>query len=94
MLGGTYVPYLSKVAINANNSVLRGVMREEFESWLLKNFPELFHKGSPLIRNKDGVYVDRGTLGMWIVWRHKTEEMNGFKVQVKQLLVEKGVYEY
>lgn len=66
-------------------------MREEFETWFVKNYPELLHKGSPLLRNEDGIYIDRGTLGMWLVWRYKTEEMNSFKIEVKQLLAEKGV---
>lgn len=80
-----------KVAYSVSMELLGGGMREEFETWFVKNYPELFHKGAPLLRNEDGIYIDRGTLGMWLVWRYKTEEMNSFKIGVKQLLVEKGV---
>ena len=71
-----------------------GGVREEFETWFIKNYSELFHKGGkPLERNSSGIYTDRGTLGMWIVWCYKTEETIEIKSKIKQFLIEKGLYE-
>ena len=83
-----------KGVYSVNIEFLGVVMREEFETWFVKNYSELFHKGGkPLEKDISGIYTDRGTLGMWIVWCYKTEETVEIKSKIKQFLIEKGLYE-
>lgn len=78
------------MAINANE---RGFMREDFERWFFERYSNLFNgEISPLNRDSKGIYTDRGTLGMWIVWSYKEREISEMKVKIKQFLIDKGFY--
>ena len=55
---------------------------EDFESWFIKEYRELFDEYNPLAKDKKGFYEDRGTLGMWIVWQKKEKELSAFKNKI------------
>lgn len=61
-------------------------VRKEFETWFFLQYRELFHRMNPLDRDSKGVYTDRGTLGMWVVWCKKEEDMMDFKRRLKTYL--------
>lgn len=63
-------------------------LRSDFEKWFTENYLELFEKCNPLKVNEKGVYEDRGTLGMWIVWQKKSSELRLVEKQINILIGE------